>query len=120
MSPAKDNFYTRESEIAKSTVSCSCMQEFFYCKWKSISLNSASIRNFKLHELNYFMTIAEENKSSFYERLQNCQKLPSASSCLSVYLPVCLSLSLSICPSNRHFAWKNSAPTGWIFMKIDI
>jgi len=65
MSLAKDNFYTRDSEIAKSTPSCSCMQKFFCCKWKSISLCSASICNFKLHELNYFMTVAEENKISF-------------------------------------------------------
>ena len=40
----------------------------------------------------------------FWARLKNCEKLLLASSCLSV----CLS------------AWKNSAPTGRIFMKFDI
>ena len=39
-------------------------------------------------------------------------KLRMALSCLSVGLPVC--------PSDRSFAWNNSAPTGRIFMKFGI
>ena len=44
----------------------------------------------------------------FEAHLQNCEKRLLASSCLSVRSSV------------RPFAWNNSAPTGWIFMKFDI
>ena len=44
----------------------------------------------------------------FQASLQNCQKRLSASSCLFV------------CPSVRLYAWNNSVPTWWIFIKFDI
>jgi hypothetical protein len=49
----------------------------------------------------------------FQTRSQNCEKCLLASLCQSV----CLSI---FCPSVRPSAWNNSAPTGRIFMKLNI
>ena len=53
-----------------------------------------------------YVTIPANHSSFCQVRMQNCEKLLLASSCM----PVCLSV--------RPSAWNNSAPTGRIFMKF--